>query len=101
MAEQNLVKLRISLEKTKLSNKTKPEKVAQLESDILDAESKIVTTKKEYEEISRSLKEELEKFDQEKVDDINAAVQGYLESVLKHQEQMVGIWESYLQEIAQ
>lgn len=87
------------MEKTKLNAKTKPEKVSQIESDIIDAESKIVTTKREFEEISRQLKEEIGLFERDKIDDINAAMQGYLDSVIKHQQSMVDIWEGYFKTV--
>jgi sorting nexin-1/2 len=98
-AEHHLVKLRISLEKTKLNSKTKPEKVSQIESEIIDAESKIISTKKEFEEISRVLKEEMALFERDKIDDINAAMQGYLDAVIKHQQSMVDVWEGYFKAI--
>jgi sorting nexin-1/2 len=82
------VKLRISLEKTKLNSKTKPEKVTQLESDIVEAEAKVVSSKKEFEEVSKVIKVELDRFDHEKVDDMQAAMQGFLESMIENQKEV-------------
>lgn len=97
-AEQHLVKLRISLEKTKLSSKTKPEKVSQLEADILDAEGKVVASKKEYEEVCKVLRHELEVFERGKVGDIHLAISEFMTHMAANQKKIVSLWEGFMKD---
>lgn len=98
VAEQTLIKNRIALEKAKLSAKTKADKVAQIESDILESESRVVASKKEFEDISKLLKEELDMFEREKVEDFQRSMQSFLEGTLRNQQKIVTLWDTYLKE---
>ena len=95
-SEQNLVKSRIALEKTRLSNKTKAEKVAQCEKDIVDWEGKAVQTKREFGEASDRLKAELERFEHEKAHEIQLAIKSFLEEIMDCQKKTISAWEGYL-----
>lgn len=98
-SEQNLIKSRISLEKARLNIKTKPEKLQQIETEILDWESRVVSTKKEFEDITKLLKTELEAFEGEKVVDIQECIKGFLKSVVAVQQQIVQVWEEFLRDM--
>ena len=97
--EQSLIKTRIALEKSRLSAKGKQEKMTQIESEILDWESKVVSSKKEFEDVTKLLKSELEAFEGEKVHDIIDSMRGQLKSTVLIQQQIIKVWEQYLRTI--
>lgn len=97
-AEATLVKHKISLEKTKLNHRTQKDKLTQIEADIAEAEQRVQSTKAEFEEVSRVLKEEIGYVDQEKVEDLQASVRGYLMFVVENQEGIVQSWQRYFEE---
>ncbi len=72
-----------------MNPKTKSDKLSQLETEILDAESKVVHGKKEFEDISKLLRDELEQFEKDKVQDMHEAMQGFLQSVMENQQEVI------------
>lgn len=88
-AEQNLIKARINLEKGRLSSKNNPNKLAQLETDIKEGEEKVVSTKQEFELTSQRLKSEFIRFEELKVQDVQTALQGFLQSIQENQKKVI------------
>jgi len=93
-AEQQLVKSRINLEKTRLSSKTKADKVAQAEAEIKDCEEKVVSTKREFELISQRLKAELSRFEDIKVTELQRSLKGFLQAL--HESQLKVCYSLYV-----
>jgi sorting nexin-1/2 len=94
-AVADLSKFKISLEKLKLTFRAKPDKITTLEQDILEAESKIVQTKKEFEDVSKVIKDEMEYFELQKVKDIQRSIQSWLKSIADSSEKLVLVWQDY------
>jgi sorting nexin-1/2 len=88
-AEQNLAKAKISFEKAKIGGKTKGDKLSALETEINEHEDKLASAKKAFQDISKTLRGELENFEDEKVDDFQSSMQGFLDSMLKTQQKVV------------
>lgn len=53
---------------------------------------------REFEDISKLIKSELDRFDHEKVEDFRDSVEQFLCSMIEHQKQIVALWESYFEQ---
>ncbi|KAG0324721.1 Vacuolar protein sorting-associated protein 5 [Dissophora globulifera] len=95
-AQNDLSKKRANFDKmNQPSRKTKPERIQQLQQEITEAEQRVESTKKEFEEISSLIRQEFDRFDREKVEDFKQSVEAFLASMVKHQREIVGLWENY------
>lgn len=100
---QNMVQAQNDLSKKKAnfdkmnqpSRKTKPEKIQHLQQEITEAEQRVDASKREFEEISSLIRQEFDRFDREKVEDFKHSVEAFLASMVKHQREIVGLWENY------
>ncbi len=85
--------------KTKLEQSPKnADKIPQAEADIHEWEGKVEQSKQEFEGISKTIKEEMEAFEQTRIDDFKKAIDEYLKNLLEQQEKILQIWEGYLPE---
>ena len=97
-AEETLKKKRET--KTKLEQTPKgADKIPQTEMEINEWDGKVVRGKEEFEHISASIKQELEEFEQTRIEDLKLAINAYLKQLLDQQEKILEIWESYLPEV--
>ena len=88
------------MEKARLSPKTStPAKISQFETEILEAEQKSVATRKEFGDVTKVLKAELESFEEERVRDLSESMKSYLESVVGCQRKVVSVWEEFLKSL--
>ncbi|KAF9417747.1 Vacuolar protein sorting-associated protein 5 [Podila epigama] len=95
-AQNDLAKKKANFEKmSQPSRKTRPEKLQQLQQEIAEAEPRVETAKREFEEISSLIRQEFDRFDREKVEDFKHSVEAFLASMVKHQREIVGLWENY------
>ncbi|KAG0041809.1 Vacuolar protein sorting-associated protein 5 [Gryganskiella cystojenkinii] len=101
LAQNDLSKKRSNFEKmNQPSRKTKPEKLQQLQQEITEADQRVETAKKDFEEISSLIRQEFDRFDREKVEDFKQSVEAFLASMVKHQREIVGLWESYFKALS-
>jgi sorting nexin-1/2 len=97
-AEDTLKKKRET--KTKLEQTPKgADKLPQTEMEIIEWEGKVVRGKEDFERISTSIKQELEVFEQTRIEDFKIGIDAYLKQLLEQQEKILEIWESYLPEV--
>ncbi|KAF9194107.1 Vacuolar protein sorting-associated protein 5 [Haplosporangium sp. Z 767] len=95
-AQNDLSKKKANFEKmNQPSRKTKPERIQQLQQEIAEAEQRVESTKKDFEEISSLIRQEFDRFDREKVEDFKQSVEAFLASMVKHQREIVSLWENY------
>ncbi|KAI8597689.1 Vps5 C terminal like-domain-containing protein [Dissophora ornata] len=95
-AQNDLSKKKANFEKmNQPSRKTKPERIQQLHQEITEADQRVDSTKKDFEEISSLIRQEFDRFDREKVEDFKQSVEAFLASMVKHQREIVGLWENY------
>jgi len=101
LAQNELSKKKSNFEKmNQPSRKTKPEKIQQLSQEITEAEQRVETSKKDFEEISSLIRQEFDRFDREKVEDFKQSVEAFLASMVKHQREIVGLWENYFKALS-
>ena len=96
-AEETLKKKREA--KVKLEQSPKGgDKLPQAEAEIQEWEKKVEEGKRDFENISSTIKEEMEGFEQTRIDDYKKAIDYYLKNLLEQQEKILQIWETYLPE---
>ncbi|KAK9729062.1 Vacuolar protein sorting-associated protein vps5 [Basidiobolus ranarum] len=96
-----LPKKRTALEKLRVQPQTRPEKLTYASQDINECESRVENNKFDYEEISKLIRSELDRFDKEKVEDFRDSVETFLQSMSENQWEIVQLWESFLNTISQ
>ncbi|CAO3677392.1 unnamed protein product [Umbelopsis vinacea] len=96
----DLAKRKAAYEKLKVQPKTRQDKLVQAEQEIAEGEQKVESSRKEFEEISKLIKSELDRFDKEKVEDFKVGVENFLESIIENQKQIIALWESYFENTA-
>ncbi|RUS18363.1 Vps5 C terminal like-domain-containing protein [Endogone sp. FLAS-F59071] len=94
-ADYDLQRKRANLDKAKAQGKTRQDRLTQMQQEITEAEHKVVSSKRDFEEISRLVRAELDRFDKEKVEDFKSSVEDFLESMVENQKEIIGLWESY------
>jgi sorting nexin-1/2 len=87
-------------EKTKAQQKNKPEKLASSQQEINEMKQKVEELEQEFHDVSKLIKNELDRFDKEKVEDFRDSVQQFLRSMIEHQKQIVALWETYFEQTA-
>ncbi|CAF3083636.1 unnamed protein product [Rotaria sp. Silwood2] len=96
-AEDTLRKKREN--KSKLEQTPKgADKLPQAEMEINEWEGKVTHNKEDFERISISIRQELDVFEQARIEDFKKAIENYLKQLLEQQEKILEIWEMYLPE---
>ncbi|KAJ1923116.1 Vacuolar protein sorting-associated protein vps5 [Tieghemiomyces parasiticus] len=72
------------------------DKTTQLQNEVGALEIRTEDHRHAFEDISASIRSELERFDSEKVHDFKASAERYLASMVEHQRQVIQLWEDYL-----
>ncbi|KAF9976015.1 Vacuolar protein sorting-associated protein 5 [Actinomortierella ambigua] len=95
-AQNDLAKKKANYEKqAHPSRKTKPERLQQMQQEITEAEQKVEVATRDFDEISSLIRQEFDRFDREKIEDFKQSVEAFLASMVKHQREIVGLWENY------
>ncbi|KAJ1958132.1 Vacuolar protein sorting-associated protein vps5 [Dipsacomyces acuminosporus] len=77
-------------------SRASPERMAQLKGEIARAEIRTEGNRNAFDDVSQILKQEMARFDANRVRDFQAAVESYLMSLIDTQEEIVMLWEAYL-----
>ena len=85
-------------QKARLEQSGRSEKTNQAATEVIEWESKVERGQEEFDNISKMIKKEVERFELIRVEDFKNQLMQYLESMLKHQNQLIQHWESFLPE---
>lgn len=85
--------------KVKLETANKLDKIPAAAAEIRDWELKVEKGEQDFGQISKTIKEEVKRFDLERVREFKVKMTEYLEGLLASQEQLVTIWEQYLPQV--
>ncbi|KAI8097036.1 Vps5 C terminal like-domain-containing protein [Halteromyces radiatus] len=97
-AEAELQKKIALYEKLKGQQKIKSEKMAATQQEIEEMRQRVEELQKEFDDISKLIKNELDRFDQEKVEDFKESVEAFLCSMIEHQKKVIALWETYFEQ---
>ncbi|XP_040977376.1 sorting nexin-2-like isoform X2 [Aquila chrysaetos chrysaetos] len=82
----------------KLQLANRPDKLQQAKDDIKEWETKVQQGEKDFEQVSKTIREEVQRFERERVKDFKTVIIKYLESLVQTQQQLIKYWEAFLPE---
>ncbi|XP_060895120.1 sorting nexin-2 isoform X1 [Labrus mixtus] len=82
----------------KLQHTNKPDKLQQAKDEIKELEVKVQQGERDFEQISKTIRKEVSRFEKERVKDFKAIIIKYLESLVQTQQQLIKYWEAFLPE---
>ncbi|XP_078687230.1 sorting nexin-2-like isoform X7 [Branchiostoma floridae x Branchiostoma belcheri] len=95
-AQQNLAKKREQEAKFKQTGKT--DKIAQAQEEIREWEGKVEKGREDFEEISKTIRTEIRRFETNRVKDFRNIIIKYMETLMNSQQQLIKYWEGFLPE---
>nr|XP_014429359.1 sorting nexin-2 [Pelodiscus sinensis] len=95
-AQVTLQKKREAEAKLQLANK--PDKLQQAKDEIKEWETKVQQGERDFEQISKTIRKEVSRFEKERVKDFKTVIIKYLESLVQTQQQLIKYWEAFLPE---
>ncbi|OCH85499.1 Vps5-domain-containing protein [Obba rivulosa] len=66
-------------------------------AQVAEAERRALEAKAEFEQVSRLVKTEVARFEQERIEDFKASLEAFLEGMITRQKQLIATWENYQQ----
>lgn len=88
VAENELQKRKNIQDKTLRQGKTQQDRLNQLSVDVGDAERRVHQARLHFEDMGRLMKNELDRFEREKVEDFKSGVETFLESAVEAQKEV-------------
>ncbi|OJD32024.1 sorting nexin 3 [Diplodia corticola] len=98
-AESELQKRKATQDKLLRQGRSQQDRLNQLSADVADAERKSNQARLLFEDMGRLMRNELDKFEKEKVEDFKSGVETYLESAVEAQKELIEIWETFLMQM--
>jgi sorting nexin-1/2 len=68
------------------------------QQELNEMKSKVEELQQDFQDISKLIKNELDRFDREKVEDFRDSVEQFLRSMIEHQKQIIALWETYFEQ---
>ncbi|KAI4285351.1 MAG: hypothetical protein L6R38_000707 [Xanthoria sp. 2 TBL-2021] len=98
-AEAELSKRKATQDKTLRSGKTQQDRLNQLQADVGDGERRCHQARLLFEDMGRLMRNELERFEKEKVEDFKSGVETFLEGAIEAQKELIELWETFLMQL--
>ncbi|KAL4955611.1 Vps5 C terminal like-domain-containing protein [Aspergillus filifer] len=95
-AESELQKRKHSQEKLLRQGKSQQDRLNQANADVADAERRVHQARLLFEDMGRLMRNELQRFEKEKVEDFKSGVETFLESAVEAQKELIELWETFL-----
>lgn len=96
-AEQTQSKKKTNLAKVLKSGKTLTDKVAALTDDLAEQDKRVLNARVAFDDISKQIVNEFDRFEAERADDLRDAVELYLENAVEAQKEAIEVWETFYQ----
>jgi len=98
-AEQEMQKRKSTQEKLLRQGKTQQDRLTQMHGEVADAERKVHQARLLFEDMGKLMRNELDRFEREKVEDFKSAVETFLESAVEAQKELIELWETFLMQL--
>ncbi|KAI9155182.1 Vacuolar protein sorting-associated protein [Paramyrothecium foliicola] len=98
-AESELQKKKTAQDKVLRQGKSQQDRLSQISADVTEAERKVHQARLLFEEMGRSMRLELDRFEKEKVEDFKSGVETFLESAVEAQKELIEKWETFLMQL--
>ncbi|XP_069749638.1 sorting nexin-2 [Narcine bancroftii] len=82
----------------KLQYANKPDKTQQVKEEIREWEARVQQGERDFEQISKTIRKEVGRFEKERIKDFKSVIIKYLESLVHTQQQLIKYWEAFLPE---
>jgi len=83
--------------KNRAQGRIPSDRLAHSLSQIAEAERRASEAKLEYEQVSKLVKTEVARFEQERIEDFKDSLHAFLEGMISRQKELIATWESYQQ----
>lgn len=97
-SQQTLTRKREAEGKLQLAGKADKVKLEQAKAEISEWETNVQKGQAEFEQISKIIRKEVERFEKQRVEDFKSALISYLESLMDDQQELIQYWETFLPE---
>ncbi|CAK7271769.1 Vacuolar protein sorting-associated protein vps5 [Sporothrix epigloea] len=98
-ADADLQKRKSSQDKLLRQGKSQQDRLNQINAEVADAEKKVHQARLLFEDMGRLMRNELDRFEKEKVEDFKSGVETFLESSVEAQKELIEKWETFLMQI--
>jgi len=96
-AEGDLLRTKQTHEKNRAQGRIPPERLGHSLSQIAEAERRAAEAKLEFDQVSKLVKAEVARFEQERIQDFKDSLQIFLDGMILRQKELIAAWESYQQ----
>ncbi|KAG6821426.1 hypothetical protein H0H93_010150 [Arthromyces matolae] len=110
-SENDLLRIKQTHEKNRAQGRIPAERLGYSLSQIAEAselagasypaERRATDAKHEYDDVSKLVKSEVARFEQERIQDFKDSLHAFLEGMISRQKELISSWESYQQELLQ
>jgi len=94
-SESDLLRIKQTHEKNRAQGRIPAERLGYSLSQIAEAERRASEAKLEYEQVSKLVKAEVARFEQERIEDFKDSLHAFLEGMISRQKELIAAWESY------
>ncbi|KEY63821.1 hypothetical protein S7711_09733 [Stachybotrys chartarum IBT 7711] len=98
-AESELQKKKATQDKVLRQGRSQQDRLQQMSAEVGEAERKVHQARLLFEEMGRSMRHELDRFEKEKVEDFKSGVETFLESAVEAQKELIEKWETFLMQL--
>ncbi|KAJ7577034.1 Vps5 C terminal like-domain-containing protein [Mycena floridula] len=97
-AETNLLRVKQSHESNRAQGRSAGDnRLSYSLSQIAEAERRTLEAKHEFEHVSKLIKSEVARFEQERIEDFKDSLHAFLEGMISRQKELIAGWENYQQ----
>ncbi|KAG6890326.1 hypothetical protein C0995_009533 [Termitomyces sp. Mi166 len=96
-SENDLLRIKQTHEKNRTQGRIPVERLGYSLSQIAEAERRAVDAKHEYDSVSKLIKSEVARFEQERIEDFKNSLHAFLEGMISKQKELIAAWENYQQ----
>ncbi|KAF8892263.1 Vps5 C terminal like-domain-containing protein [Infundibulicybe gibba] len=98
-AEADLQRVKQTHEKNRAQGRVPADRPGHAVSQIAEAERRSLEAKHEFDHVSKLIKSELARFENERVEDFKNSLQAFLEGMITRQRELILTWENYQQQL--
>ncbi|RDB20924.1 Vacuolar protein sorting-associated protein vps5 [Hypsizygus marmoreus] len=96
-ADSDLLRTKQAHEKNRAQGRIPTERLGFSLSQIADAERRALDAKHEFDQVSKLIKSEVARFEQERIEDFKNSLHAFLEGMISKQKELIAGWENYQQ----
>ncbi|KAF9454327.1 Vps5-domain-containing protein [Macrolepiota fuliginosa MF-IS2] len=96
-SESELLRIKRTHEKNRAQGQIPTDRLSYSLQQIAEAERRASENKLEYEQVSKLVKQEVARFEQERIEDFKDALHAFLEGMITRQKDLISSWENYQQ----